>query len=155
MRQKAPDNVVGDGFHVVRGCFCNKAGHVQDVAGEKAGFGATHTLLVHDFLDASWGEPVGGNGVVQDSKQQREDYEGKDCEDHHGDGGWEFLKFVCCEIMRECEGVIGIYEIFFDGRLDERTLGLYTGNNTLQVSLKADGSALETEEGTRRQVSFA
>lgn len=55
MGEEARNDVVGDGVHVVRSGFGDERGHVEDVADERAGFGATHALPFHDFLDASRG----------------------------------------------------------------------------------------------------
>lgn len=45
MREEAGDEVVGDGGHVGGRRFGKERSDVEDVAEERAGFGAMHTLL--------------------------------------------------------------------------------------------------------------
>ena len=53
MGKQAANNVVIDGRHVLRSGLGDKGSHVEDVSDQKPGLRATHTLLLHDLLDAS------------------------------------------------------------------------------------------------------
>lgn len=58
MGKEAGNDVVVDRFHVFGGGIGEERSHVQNVSNQKAGFGATHSLFLHYFPDASWSHPV-------------------------------------------------------------------------------------------------
>lgn len=71
--EEAVDDVVADGVHVAGGGLGDEGGHVEDVAGEEFGGGATHSLPLHHLPDASGSQQVTRDGHVDNSEEPGEE----------------------------------------------------------------------------------